>query len=848
MTTAKPVVLVTGASGFVGSHVVEALVDRYDVVALDHTAPAQPPERAEFVALDVTSEASVDAALARVRVAHGDTIASVIHLAAFIDLTNEDDPRYESITVRGTERLVRALESLKVEQFVFMSTLLVHGPSGHGHRIDEDAPFDDRFPYRASKIRTERLLRERHGSMPIVVLRAAGVYDEECHAAFLDQQIARIYEKRLTSHFYPGDLSAGQPYLHLADLIDAMLRAIDRRAVLPAESIFLLGEADVMGYGEIQQAIGQGLHGEPWPTVPIPASIASTGAWMQDKVFDEDPFIRPWMVEISSDHYEIDTTRARSLLDWEPRRSLRATLPHMLDRLKADPVGWYRSNHLESAAVAADGVSAALARPEAVAAGESAGGADSPAAPMDMRAMHFDLLWVHWLNILLGAWLISSPFAFGGFDATGFSATVQQVTLDRHLADPVLRSLWLARSDVVSGLLVMAFGALSLSPRFAWAQWANAAVGTWLLFAPLLFWAPSAATYANDTFVGTLVIAFAVLVPMMPGMSMDGMMDASDLPPGWTYSPSTYLQRLPIIALGAFGFFIARTLTAYQLGHIDAVWEPFFGGAHGLNGTETIITSDVSKAWPIPDAGLGGMAYMFEVLMGVMGDRRRWRTMPWMVAMFGIVVVPLGAVSIFFIVIQPVVIGTWCTLCLVTAVAMLAMIPYSLDELVAMGQFLVQSHDRGEPFWRTFFRGGAQPKGGRDAAAGFDAPLPTAIRSAVRGVTLPWTLVGCCLVGAALMFTRVLFGTAPPLADSDHVSGALIVTFAVMAMAEVARPLRFVNVAFALWLIVAPWWLEGATPAAAWTEAAAGLCVLLLSLPRGRRSEAHYGRWDRFVV
>src|SRR3546814_16901877 len=77
--------------------------------------------------------------------------------------------------------------------------------------------------------------------------------------------------------------------------------------------------------------------------------------------------------------------------------------------------------------------------------------------------------------------------------------------------------------------------------------------------------------YANDTAIGALVIAFAILAPMMPGMSHEGMMDPSDVPPGWTYSPSTYLQRLPIIALGAVGFFIARWLAAYQLGHVDEV-------------------------------------------------------------------------------------------------------------------------------------------------------------------------------------------------------------------------------------------------------------------------------------
>jgi hypothetical protein len=116
---------------------------------------------------------------------------------------------------------------------------------------------------------------------------------------------------------------------------------------------------------------------------------------------------------------------------------------------------------------------------------------------------------------------------------------------------------------------------------------------------------------------------------------------------------------LPIVALGLIGFVIARQLTAYQLGHVDGVWEPFFHGEAGRNGTETIITSDVSKAWPIADAGLGAVSYMFEVLMGVMGDRRRWRTMPWMVMAFGIVVVPLGVVSIYFIIIQPIVIGTF---------------------------------------------------------------------------------------------------------------------------------------------------------------------------------------------
>jgi len=473
----------------------------------------------------------------------------------------------------------------------------------------------------------------------------------------------------------------------------------------------------------------------------------------------------------------------------------------------------------------------------------------------EMRDMHFQMLWVHWLNIALGAWLITSPFAFGAFDPQVFSDTVMQVTRERGLWEPAFRLQLLGWSDVISGALIMLFGALSLWPRTNWAQWANAAVGFWLLFAPLVFWSPSAALYNNDTFIGALVIAFAILLPMMPGMGHEGMMDPSDVPPGWTYSPSTYLQRLPIVVLALLGFVIARHMAAYQLGHIDGVWEPFFKSlpnatvdAHE-NGTEYIITSSVSKAWPIADAGLGAVTYMLEVLMGVMGDRRRWRTMPWMVAAFGIVVVPLGVVSIYFIIIQPIMIGTWCTPCLIAAAAMVIMIPYSLDELVAMGQFLVQDHRRGGRFWRTFFRGGASPGSGRDQQPGWDAPLVQSIGSALRGgVNLPWTLVVCAVLGLALMFTRLIFGTQPPMSHSDHLVGALIVTVSVMAFAEVGRPLRFVNVAFGLWLIAAPWFLEGESLVASLTGVVVGLAVVALSLPRGRRGREHFGNWDRFIV
>jgi len=466
----------------------------------------------------------------------------------------------------------------------------------------------------------------------------------------------------------------------------------------------------------------------------------------------------------------------------------------------------------------------------------------------DERAMlveeHLKTLWPHYVNVLLGLWLLTSPFTMGYLSELVPDANVLRVMQERALPSFEWRNLAMTWSDVASGALIVLFSALAASPsrRFPWAQWANAVVGFWLLFAPLVFWTPLPAAYANDTVIGTLVIAFAVIVPMMPGMSMRGMMQGPDIPPGWSYCPSTWLQRLPIVALAVLGILISRYLTAYQLGHIDRVWDPFFG-----EGTMTIITSEMSRAWPIPDAGVGTVAYIAELLMAVMEDKRRWRTMPWMVLGFFLLIVPLGGVSIFFIIAQPIVIGTWCTLCLIAAAAMAVMIPYSLDEFVAMGQFMLDARRRGKPFWRVFWMGDAMEGGRKDESPEFRGTTRGMLADALRGVSVPPALALSIAIGVWLMFTRLTLGNSGSMAASDHLVGALVVTFSIVAWAEVARSVRFVNALFGAWLIAAAWLLDGAgSPLSMWNAVAAGAALIALSIPRGTVRES-YGAWNRYI-
>jgi len=121
------------------------------------------------------------------------------------------------------------------------------------------------------------------------------------------------------------------------------------------------------------------------------------------------------------------------------------------------------------------------------------------------------------------------------------------------------------------------------------------------------------------------------------------------VPPGWNYNPSEWSQRLPIVALALGGFGIALYLALYQWRVFETVWEPFFG-----DGSRVILNSRVSRILPVPDAALGAFGYLVDALSGVIGRRDRWRTMPWIVILFGLAVGPLGAVSIMLVILQPV--------------------------------------------------------------------------------------------------------------------------------------------------------------------------------------------------
>ena len=250
----------------------------------------------------------------------------------------------------------------------------------------------------------------------------------------------------------------------------------------------------------------------------------------------------------------------------------------------------------------------------------------------------------------------------------------------------------------------------------------------------------------------------------------------------------------------------------------------------------------MSHMWPVSDAGMGAVAYSFEFLMGYMGGPSRWRTMPWMVTIFGILVIPLGLSHIALVMSQPVscTIGARCAS--LAAGIMLPMIPLEVDEVVAMGQHVRDSASARRPWWiglEGLLAGRErrrQPTGRADATPVHrlpDHPMK-ALRASIWGFTAtPWLLASAAL-GIWLLFAPAVFDVdiTSGAADVAHIGGAAVTVCAVVAMGEVVRAMRWLNVAIGLG-VAGLVWLTGGGTGYSLVIASTGIAIAAAAVPVG---------------
>lgn len=173
------------------------------------------------------------------------------------------------------------------------------------------------------------------------------------------------------------------------------------------------------------------------------------------------------------------------------------------------------------------------------------------------------------------------------------------------------------------------------------------------------------------------------------------------------HDPSRLARRLPVLLLSLVGCGIATYLTLYQVGVLNSVFEPFFG-----QGSRKIIReSGITKALhPVPDAGLGALAYLVEACTELLGGAGRWRKAPWKALATGLVGCALFVAAIVLVICQAAVYHAFCTMCLASAVCSVIIFALVVPELAATGRHVWRQVSRGRG-WVSAVRGGGQTSG-----------------------------------------------------------------------------------------------------------------------------------------
>ncbi len=311
-------VVVTGASGFLGSHVVEELVlAGHDVVAL-----VRRSSKVEFLE-ELAKRGKLELAygtvedLESVRAAMKGAEA-VIHSAGLVKARGEAE--FFSINVDGTKNMLTAAREEKArgqfKRFVFVSSLAAVGPSDDGLPVARDREPRPVTHYGRSKLEAERLVLAAKDELHVVVLRPPMIYgprDNESFAFF--QSVSRRFLP------YLGDGKNTLSVIYASDAASACVRALD--ADVPSGNRYFLSDGEVYVWrdmlGDIETAIGkQALvrFSVPFFAVRGAAFASEAIGKLRNKAV---MLTRDKVNELSAAHWVCDAGDTRKDLGWEPK-------------------------------------------------------------------------------------------------------------------------------------------------------------------------------------------------------------------------------------------------------------------------------------------------------------------------------------------------------------------------------------------------------------------------------------------------------------------------------------------------------------------------------------------------
>jgi nucleoside-diphosphate-sugar epimerase len=324
----KGLTLVTGATGFTGSHLVGALAGDGEAVRVVARSAARArealPRSVEIVEGDLTDPATVARAVEGTR--------TIYHIAAMYRQAKHRDADYARVHVDATRLLLEAAYTGGVERFVHCSTVGVHGHVA-SPPADEEAPYGPGDVYQRTKLDGELLARSYHGrgGLAVTVARPTAIYGPG------DQRLLKLFRMIARRRFVV--LGTGDIFYHMVHVDDLVrgLRLLGTHPRAPGE-VFILGGERYYTLREIAALIAEA-EGVPAPWLRLPARPFQIAGTICEKVcipLGIEPPIHRRRVDFYTKSRAFTIEKARRLLGYRPLVSLRDGIESTL--------AWYLAN------------------------------------------------------------------------------------------------------------------------------------------------------------------------------------------------------------------------------------------------------------------------------------------------------------------------------------------------------------------------------------------------------------------------------------------------------------------------------------------------------------------------
>ncbi|MEW6363510.1 MAG: NAD(P)-dependent oxidoreductase [Acidobacteriota bacterium] len=344
---AKPWMIITGATGFLGGALVRQLRKEYRIFAMGRRTPAEAgiPDWPGIVwfQVDIANFDRLQEVFRRIREMGGADL--LLHMASFYDFTGDDNVEYMRTNVQGTRNILTLSAPLKLRRFIFASSVAACEFPRPGDAIREDTYPNADVPYAISKRMGEEMMREFSDRIPTCIIRPAAIFSDWCEYQPLDEFLKTWCSHRWNARILGGKGQSAIPYMHVEDLMLFFIRVVERCDELRPAEILIASPDGSTTHRELYREATRCYFGAPRRAISVPPSLARVGIRMRERLgrmTGRMPFERSWMVDLIDLRLNIDASRTRRRIDWAPNSDLTVLkcMCRMLENMRRDPAEW----------------------------------------------------------------------------------------------------------------------------------------------------------------------------------------------------------------------------------------------------------------------------------------------------------------------------------------------------------------------------------------------------------------------------------------------------------------------------------------------------------------------------